>query len=395
IIGQYYFDGDGKRVKKVTASKTRVFVYNAGGKLVSEYSTLTPNGNPVTRYLTSDHLGSPRVLTDQSGSVQSRRDFLPFGEEAMIGTGPRQVGQGYTYGDSIRQKFTGYQRDEESNLDFAQARMYSNHLGRFSAADPLLSSGRTGFPSSWNRYVYAINNPLRFIDPLGLYEFDPSQSWTVEEKEAFRKNLKAARKNLKKIGKEYGKNSEEYKEVEKALATYGCESGKGKCTDNNLVISKDATLQGEARATRIDNDTRVKVTFDAVSFTLNQENTIFASGITHEGVHASDHMNYINSNKEIKPTDYDSERRAYVAESAMGQIMQIDVQGRENSYTPVRINGINYPLFDPSWRISNENVSQTESIRIERNKSIDSLLAVPRPAGYGLTPSAPGNSYFP
>ncbi len=87
--------------------------------MVAEYSTLTPQTTPVTRYLTSDHLGSPRIITGSNGAVLSRRDFMPFGEEAYIGVGNRAVGHGYTYGDSTRQKFTGYERDQETNLDFA------------------------------------------------------------------------------------------------------------------------------------------------------------------------------------------------------------------------------------------------------------------------------------
>ncbi|MGI8544190.1 MAG: hypothetical protein ACR2MD_12050, partial [Aridibacter sp.] len=41
-VGTYFYDGDGKRVKKVTASEEIVFVYDAGGKLVAEYSSQTP-----------------------------------------------------------------------------------------------------------------------------------------------------------------------------------------------------------------------------------------------------------------------------------------------------------------------------------------------------------------
>ncbi len=168
-IGTYYFDGDGKRIKKVTASKTVTFVYDAGGKLVAEYSTLTPQATPVTRYLTSDHLGSPRIITGSNGAVLSRRDFMPYGEEAFIGVGNRAVGHGYTYGDSTRQKFTGYERDEETNLDFAQARMYSNQLGRFITVDPLLASANSSNPQTFNRYVYVLNNPLALIDRTGAF----------------------------------------------------------------------------------------------------------------------------------------------------------------------------------------------------------------------------------
>jgi hypothetical protein len=78
VIGTYYYDGEGKRVKKVTNSETTIFVYSSG-KLIAEYSTQLSQ-NPTTSYTTTDHLGSPRVITDQLGQVKSRRDFMPFGE---------------------------------------------------------------------------------------------------------------------------------------------------------------------------------------------------------------------------------------------------------------------------------------------------------------------------
>ena len=168
VIGTYYYDGDGRRIKKITSSEQRIFVYDAGGELIAEYSSLVPQSTPVTKYITNDHLGSPRIVTDQTGAVKSRRDFMPFGEEAFIGVGNRLVGHGYTYGDSISQKFTGYQRDEETNLDFAQARMYSSQLGRFTAVDPInITSGRLADPQRINLYAYARNNPLKIVDRSG------------------------------------------------------------------------------------------------------------------------------------------------------------------------------------------------------------------------------------
>lgn len=70
-IGRYFYDGEGKRVKKVVGSETTVFVYSAG-KLIAEYSTASPTPNPAINYTTTDHLGSPRIITDALGQVRSR-----------------------------------------------------------------------------------------------------------------------------------------------------------------------------------------------------------------------------------------------------------------------------------------------------------------------------------
>jgi hypothetical protein len=48
----------------------------------------------------------------------------------------------------------------------------SSAQGRFTTPDPLLNSGRPWEPQSWNRYSYTLNNPLRYSDPTGLYEWD-------------------------------------------------------------------------------------------------------------------------------------------------------------------------------------------------------------------------------
>ena len=172
VIGTYYYDGDGKRIKKVTASEQITFVFDAGGILVGEYSTVAPQVTEETRYLTNDHLGSPRIITDGSGSVISRRDFMPFGEEAFVGVGSRGTGHGYTNnGDSTRQKFTGYERDDETTLDFAKARMHNYNHGRFTSPDIPLFDQSTSNPQSWNLYIYVVNNPLLYKDPSGLWRW--------------------------------------------------------------------------------------------------------------------------------------------------------------------------------------------------------------------------------
>ena len=176
VLGRYYYDGNGKRVKKVTNSETVIFVYDGTGKLVAEYSTATPTQNPTTNYTATDPLGSPRVITNKHGQIVSRRDFMPFGEELASDSTYRTANLKYGIGDSVRQKFTGYLRDEETNLDFAEARYYNNSHGRFTAVDPLLASGKSSNPQTFNRYAYTMNRPLILTDPNGLQAGQKSET---------------------------------------------------------------------------------------------------------------------------------------------------------------------------------------------------------------------------
>jgi RHS repeat-associated protein len=170
-IGRYFYDGEGKRVKKITNLETTVFVYDGLGKMVAEYSTATPPTNPTTSYTATDQLDSPRVITDSNGNVVSRRDFMPFGEELYADGVNRNTANKYSLSsqDAVRQRFTGYQKDTETNLDFAEARYYNNAHARFTAVDPLLASGKSADPQTFNRYVYCLNNPLVLTDPTGLF----------------------------------------------------------------------------------------------------------------------------------------------------------------------------------------------------------------------------------
>lgn len=184
----YTYDGEGQRVRKVVyqGENTR-FIYGISGQLLAEFSGSTGNltkeyiqaggtlitieptavNSNGTRYTTSDHLGSPRVVTNSSAGVLSRHDYLPFGEELFAGTGGRTTAQGYSASDGIRQKFTGYEADGETGLNFAQARYQSPAQGRFTSVDPTLKSIDPENPQTLNRYTYALNNPLAYVDPDG------------------------------------------------------------------------------------------------------------------------------------------------------------------------------------------------------------------------------------
>ena len=65
-------------------------------------------------------------------------------------------------------RFTGKERDEETGLDYFGARYYGSKLGRFTTVDPVYTwKENLVDPQRWNRYAYALNNPLKYVDPNG------------------------------------------------------------------------------------------------------------------------------------------------------------------------------------------------------------------------------------
>ena len=156
---------------------------------VKVWSTAAAAAN--INWLVTDQLGTPRMIFDKTGSLAgvSRHDYLPFGEEIFVGTGGRTSAQGYSVADGVRQKFTSKERDNETGLDYFGARYYASTQGRFTGADPYdinferqetadpqeanaLFTAYIGQPQHWNHYSYALNNPLKYIDPDGLYEYE-------------------------------------------------------------------------------------------------------------------------------------------------------------------------------------------------------------------------------
>jgi RHS repeat-associated protein len=85
---------------------------------------------------------------------------------------------------------TQKERDNETGLDYFGARYYASMQGRFTGADPYdVNFERQNTPDPeeadavfkdylfqpqhWNRYAYAVNNPLKYVDPDGLREYEP------------------------------------------------------------------------------------------------------------------------------------------------------------------------------------------------------------------------------
>ena len=161
-VEQYFYDGLGRRVAKDGPSGTTVYLYDAFGRLVSEYAGNNPNPPCTTCYLSYDYLGSVRLITDQNANVVARHEFLPFGEESTLGRSAP-----FGTNDSVSQRFTGQARDSETGLDFLQARYYGAALGRFTSPDPAQAGADLYNPQSWNGYSYVANSPLVYTDPSG------------------------------------------------------------------------------------------------------------------------------------------------------------------------------------------------------------------------------------
>jgi RHS repeat-associated protein len=114
-------------------------------------------------YYATDAVGSVRVVFDATGNVLGRMDYEPFGRELFKGVFP------------ITEHFGGQSVDGESGQGFFHARQYASRTGRFSRVDPIYAG--LFDPQRWNRYAYAGNNPIRFLDPFGLQASETEEWW--------------------------------------------------------------------------------------------------------------------------------------------------------------------------------------------------------------------------
>ena len=156
---------------------------SSSGTLVAEYDSQLAQ-NPQINLLTTDHLNSPRVITDGRGAVVARHDYMAYGADITETLGKlsgRTTAQGYTSADEVRKQYTGYERDDESGLDFAQARYYNSSHGRFTSVDPLTASATIKNPQTFNRYAYVLNSPYKFTDSLGLIPVSDSAQTTAAD----------------------------------------------------------------------------------------------------------------------------------------------------------------------------------------------------------------------
>ncbi|MDH5668631.1 MAG: hypothetical protein OEY86_11520 [Nitrospira sp.] len=163
----YRYDGLGRRIEKVANGQTKRYVYD-GEDILLEYDganvlqarythgpgidepiAVTKGG--ATFFYHQDGLGSVTDLTDATGATAKSYAYDAYGN---ILESPGTLAQPYTY--------TGREFDQESGLYYYRARAYDSSIGRFLQEDPI------GIAGSLNVYLYALANPLSFVDPDGL-----------------------------------------------------------------------------------------------------------------------------------------------------------------------------------------------------------------------------------
>jgi RHS repeat-associated protein len=174
IEARFTYDALGRRIRKEINGQSTSYLYDeinivqelSGSRVLAAYlrglridevfTRVDETGK--THYL-ADALRSTLFLTDDRGGRVQDYVYDAFG---------RVVQQSGT----IMQPFiyTGREWDAATGLYYYRARYYNPTVGRFLAEDPL----NFRFSGDNNSYVYALNNPIRSTDPLGLFTWDKS-----------------------------------------------------------------------------------------------------------------------------------------------------------------------------------------------------------------------------
>ncbi|MBI5805725.1 RHS domain-containing protein [candidate division TA06 bacterium] len=151
-----------KNIQGYTGGTVRgVHMHASPGAVIRFDGIYTCSRNWSTYYYHTDYLNSPRAMTDQSGAVVWRQDYLAFGADYSLSA------TGNTH------KFTGHIKDNATGQYYAKARYFTTGLGRWSQPEPLLKGvpgkGLLTTPQLLNPYVYCNNNPLKYTDPDGKW----------------------------------------------------------------------------------------------------------------------------------------------------------------------------------------------------------------------------------
>jgi RHS repeat-associated protein len=157
----YLYDLAGNVITELsgTGDWNRVEIYSAGNlprQGRGHVATYSGGASGTTYFDHADWLGTERARTDAQGEMTETCTSLAFGDDLNC-----------SGNDASPLHFTGKRRDTETGNDDFGARYYGSGAGRFMSHDE--GKFDWGDPQSANRYAYARNNPLRYIDLSGNY----------------------------------------------------------------------------------------------------------------------------------------------------------------------------------------------------------------------------------
>ncbi len=185
---EYFYDAQNKRVWQGTCTlggscqqgvinTDTITLFGADGRQIATYQWSAPWNNTQTQVAITFQAQARRAYFGGKLVAQSQSGVMLSAVQDRLGS----VGKYYPYGEERNQpqlpndqvKFATYTRDSGTGLDYADQRYYGSTFGRFMTADPYSGSAKAPSPLSWNRYVYAANDPVNNNDPRGLDEDVP------------------------------------------------------------------------------------------------------------------------------------------------------------------------------------------------------------------------------
>ena len=200
LIGQYWYDDQGFRVRKVANREIQGEPRQVEVLYPSMYFGLekhrTPQGETVddtsyainniylngvriaavipsggARYYLTDQVDSVKVVVDDDGNAVTRMEYLPYGETWF------QEGD-----ENNAAKYNSQELDKETGYYFYNARHYDPEISRFVTPDTVIDGEWD--TQGWNQFSYVGNSPILYKDPTGHFkEKSESHEYTYKADE--------------------------------------------------------------------------------------------------------------------------------------------------------------------------------------------------------------------
>ena len=170
----------GSRYMKEKVGTTETHYTWLGGDAYSApiLSVKVNTGTPVIYYILRDHLGSITHVVKSDLSSVKEYSFDAWGRRRSANDWNYTL-DGNDHPLFAGRGFTGHEHLPEFNLINMNGRLYDPVLGRFLSPDNYVQIPDN--TQNFNRYSYALNNPLVFTDPDGeLLWIIPNIGWSKE-----------------------------------------------------------------------------------------------------------------------------------------------------------------------------------------------------------------------